>query len=103
MVAAQKMLACEGCTPSWECEGRVKANAGVSVLDTLVQVALHADEKQCTELFKTSSEKKGAFKGERGKGKKKERKKTGQARKTISVEGYLIQNSEIIQSSLMRK
>ena len=39
------MLACEGFTPSWECEGRFKANAGVSVLDTFNLVTLNAGDE----------------------------------------------------------
>lgn len=68
------MLACEGFTPSWECGGRFKANAGLSVIDTFSLVISNAGDEKSTELLKNSSEKKMCSRKRKGRKKKTKNK-----------------------------
>lgn len=80
------MLACEGFTPSWECGGRFKANAGLSVIDTFSLVISNAGDEKSTELLKNSSEKKMCSRKRKGRKKKTKNKKQKSKQKQAKQE-----------------
>lgn len=88
-----KVLACGCVTPSYVSEGGFKANIGVSGLDKFSLGSFTCWWESSALSNSKIVQKKDAFK----------EKKKSHARKTISVQGYAIQNIEIIQSSPMRK